>query len=68
MLKTEELIALAKTVQAQQAESQTTEVKAAHDGCPTKLRDTLSSFSNQNSGGILLCGLDERKDRDKVEN
>lgn len=59
---TEELIALAKTVQAQQAESQTTEVKAAHDGCPTKLRDTLSSFSNQNSGGILLFGLDERKD------
>lgn len=56
----EELIALAQLVQRQQAEAQTVEVKAAHGGCP-KLRDTLSSFSNQNNGGILLFGLDERE-------
>ena len=56
-----ELIELAKRVQAQQAEAQTVEVKAAHRGCPNKLRDTLSSFSNQNSGGVLLFGLDENE-------
>ena len=53
-MQMEDLIELAKRVQAQQAEAQTVEVKAAHRGCPSKLRDTLSSFSNQNSGGILL--------------
>ena len=58
-MQMEDLIELAKRVQAQQEEAQTIEVKAAHRGCPSKLRDTLSSFSNQNSGGILLFGLDE---------
>ena len=60
-MQMEDLIELAKRVQAQQAEAQTVEVKAAHRGCPSKLRDTLSSFSNQNSGGILLFGLDENE-------
>ena len=60
-MQIEDLIELAKRVQAQQAEAQTIEVKAAHRGCPSKLRDTLSSFSNQNSGGILLFGLDENE-------
>ena len=56
----EELKNLAQTVQMQRAEAQTVEVKAAHGGCP-KVRDTLSSFSNQNSGGVLLFGLDEKQ-------
>ena len=60
-MQIEDLIELAKRVQAQQAEAQTIEVKAAHRGCPSKLRDTLSSFSNQNSGGILLFGLDDNE-------
>ena len=60
-MQIEDLIELAKRVQAQQAEAQTVEVKAAHRGCPSKLRDTLSSFSNRNSGGILLFGLDENE-------
>ncbi len=42
-------------------ETQTTEVKAAHNGCPEKLYDTISAFSNQDSGGIIVFGLDERK-------
>ncbi|NLH62771.1 MAG: ATP-binding protein, partial [Erysipelotrichaceae bacterium] len=33
-------------VTAQQAEPQTIELKAAERGCPTRLFDTLSSFSN----------------------
>ena len=57
----EELIDLAKSIQKLQAEAQTTEVKAAHGGCPTRLYDTLSSFSNQDSGGILVFGLNENK-------
>lgn len=55
-----ELTALADRIRARQAEMQTVEVKAAHKGCPEKLRDTLSSFSNQNSGGTIVFGLDEK--------
>lgn len=56
---TEELLELANSVRSMKAEMQTVEVKAAHQGCPTRLYDTLSSFSNQDSGGTLLFGLDE---------
>ena len=42
-------------------ETQTVEVKAAHLGCPKRLYDTLSSFSNQDGGGIILFGLDEEQ-------
>lgn len=54
-----ELIELVKHIQNIKAEGQTIEVKAAHKGCPQKLYDTLSSFSNQNDGGIIVFGLDE---------
>lgn len=57
---TEELAALVQTIRHQKAEHQTIEVKAAHTNCPKRLYDTLSSFSNQDSGGILIFGLDER--------
>lgn len=43
------------------SESQKIEVKAAERGCPTRLFDTLSSFSNQDEGGIIVFGLDERE-------
>ena len=54
-----ELVELASRIRARRAEMQTVEVKAAHRGCPEKLRDTLSSFSNQDSGGTIVFGLDE---------
>ena len=54
----EELKLLAASVCGQKAEGQTVELKAAHKGCP-KLYDTLSSFSNQDSGGVILFGIDE---------
>ena len=54
-----ELLELAKTVCKQKAETQTLELKSAHVDCPKRLYDTLSSFSNQDSGGILLFGIDE---------
>lgn len=62
----QELHAFIETIQMRGCEEQTTEVKAARMGCPGKLYDTISSFSNQNSGGILLFGLDEKSGFAKV--
>lgn len=56
----EELKELVRRVQIMGGESQTVELKAAHEGCPKRLYDTLSSFSNQDMGGIILLGMDER--------
>ena len=57
----EELLDLANRIVNLKAETQTIEVKAAHQGCPKRLYDTLSSFSNQDSGGVIIFGLDEGK-------
>lgn len=38
------------------------EIKCAAKGCPRKLFDTLSSFSNQDDGGIIIFGVDEDND------
>ena len=58
----EELIALTESICRLKTETQTVEVKAAHLGCPKRLYDTLSSFSNQDGGGIILFGIDEEQD------
>ena len=58
---TEDLLELVNATVHQKTEGQTLEVKAAHEGCPKRLYDTLSSFSNQDSGGVLLFGLDEKQ-------
>ena len=57
-----ELENLITHTQALKAETQTLELKAAAQGCPSRLYDTLSSFSNQDEGGILLFGIDEQRD------
>ena len=44
-MQMEDLIELAKRVQAQQAEAQTVEVKAAHRGCPAFPTRTAAVFS-----------------------
>lgn len=58
-MQTEDLIRLILDVQRQKAETQTLELKSAEHGCPTRLYDTLSSFSNQDDGGIIIFGVDE---------
>ena len=58
-MQTEELVALVRKVQQYQCETQTLEIKSAHSGCPTKLFNTLSSFSNQDEGGVILFGISE---------
>jgi len=55
-----DLITLAQRVQSMQCETRTIEVKSAHEGCPTKLYGTLSGFSNQDDGGTILFGLNEK--------
>ena len=59
-MQAEELIKLVKEIQIQQCETQTVEVKAANKDCPTRLFDTLSSFSNQDGGGIIVFGVNEK--------
>ena len=56
----EELTDLVKRICKQKYDEQTIEVKAAQGGCP-RLYDTLSSFSNQNTGGVIVFGLDEKQ-------
>ena len=62
----QELYSLIEKVVSFQAEFQNIEVKAAHEGCPSRLYDTLSAFSNQDSGGVILFGVDERKNFEAV--
>lgn len=55
----EELIHLVKKIASEKCEKQQIELKKAFGGAPTKLYDTLSSFSNQNGGGTIIFGIDE---------
>lgn len=55
----EEFKVLLSDVRRMRCETQTLEIKKAKDGVPTRLYDTLSSFSNQDDGGIILFGIDE---------
>lgn len=60
VMQTEDLKKLVRNIHKIKCESQNIEAKAAEKGCPTRLFDTLSSFSNQDDGGIIVFGLDER--------
>ena len=59
-MQAETLKKLINDVITKRAESQTVEIKSAEHGCPTRLFDTLSSFSNQDDGGIIIFGIDEK--------
>lgn len=60
-MQTDALRKLVTDICNKQSESQNIEVKAAAMGCPTRLYDTLSSFSNQDEGGVIIFGLDEKE-------
>lgn len=62
----QEFQALVSRIQTRRCEEQTVEVKSAARGCPDRLYDTFSSFSNQDEGGVIVFGLDERQDFKKV--
>lgn len=57
-----ELIDLVNRIQQMKTELQDVEVKAAHQGCPKRLYDTISAFSNQDIGGTIIFGMDEAAD------
>ncbi len=61
-MQTEDLKRIVLDIQSLKSESQTIELKAAAKGCPMRLFDTLSSFSNQDEGGIIIFGVDESDD------
>ena len=56
----EELLSLIDKVTNSRAEFQNIELKASRKGCPEKLYDSLSSFSNNDDGGIIIFGIDEK--------
>ncbi len=62
----QELKNLIDKVQNRKCEEQIVEIKAANKGCPEKLYDTISSFSNQDEGGTIIFGLDEKQNYRKV--
>ena len=55
----EELLDKLSEIQVVKSESKVLEIKAAKQGCPKSLYDTLSSFSNQDDGGVIIFGVDE---------
>jgi ATP-dependent DNA helicase RecG len=57
----EELAEKLNEIQKMKCESQILELKSAGIGCPKRLYDTLSSFSNQDEGGIIVFGIDEEQ-------
>lgn len=59
-MREEELVELVRKVQHRQTELQTVELKAAKEGFPKRIYDTLSSFSNQDEGGTIVFGISEK--------
>ena len=59
-MTTEELMEKLELIQKMKCETSTIEIKSAEQGCPQRLYDTLSSFSNQEDGGIIIFGVDEK--------
>ena len=64
MMTSENLLELIEKVVKSRAEYQSVELKAAKKGCPERLYDTLSSFSNRDDGGVIIFGVDERNNFD----
>lgn len=58
----EELLEIINDIQTRRYETRTLELKSAESGCPQRLYDTLSSFSNQDDGGTIIFGIDEQND------
>ena len=65
-MREEELINLVETIRRRRTEYQNVELKAAAAGFPKRIYDTLSSFSNQDDGGVILFGISEKENYDIV--
>ena len=65
-MTSEELYEKLNQIQLMKCESQIVELKSAEKGCPKRLYDSLSSFSNQDEGGVIIFGVDEEHDYKEV--
>lgn len=58
----EQLVNMVEEIRRKKCEMQNIELKTAKKGAPERLYDTLSSFSNQDGGGIIIFGISEKED------
>ncbi|MBP5293208.1 MAG: putative DNA binding domain-containing protein [Clostridia bacterium] len=58
-MREEELVSLIRKIQQRRSELQNVELKAAETDFPKKIYDTLSSFSNQDDGGVIIFGISQ---------
>ncbi len=56
----EQLVSLANDILKKKCEMQNIELKSSEHGATDRLYDTLSSFSNQSGGGIIIFGISEK--------
>lgn len=54
------LVSLIQNIQIIKAEKQNIELKSTKGGFPKRIYDTLSAFSNQDEGGILIFGVTDK--------
>ena len=59
-MQAEELVALVEEIRQQRSECQNVELKEAGKGFPHRIYDTLSSFSNQDMGGVIIFGVGDK--------
>lgn len=59
-MQAEELKNLVHDIQSFKAEKQNVELKSASDGFPRRIHDTLSAFSNQDGGGVMVFGVNDK--------
>ena len=62
----EQMQAILAKIQVLKSETQNMEYKTAAKGEPHKLYDTISSFSNQDEGGTIIFGIDEKHNYEEV--
>ncbi len=62
----EEIQCLLDEIKEKRVETRNLELKSATKGAPHKIYDTLSAFSNQDDGGVIVFGIDERADFTEV--
>lgn len=58
-MKDEEIIELVRKIGEIQCETNVIELKSSSKGVTEKLYDTISSFSNQDTGGVIVFGINE---------
>lgn len=61
-MQVEQLKKIISEVQQLKSEKQTVELKETSRGFPKRIYDTLSAFSNQDMGGVMIFGISDRPD------